>query len=183
MSDYDALSPVDPATGRVTAVIDTPKGSRGKYKYVPDSGLFRLNKLLPLGAYFPYNFGFIPATKAEDGDALDVLVIMDEPVHIGAILSVRIIGVLRAEQTETAKNETETKTFRNDRLLAVLDTPQNPPEFSHYRDLPPRRLAEIEHFFLSYNLMEGRAFKSLGPAGPHEALQLIEAHRANHPAA
>jgi inorganic pyrophosphatase len=178
MTDYDALSPIDPATGRVTAVIDTPKGSRGKYKYAADTGLFRLNKLLPVGAYFPYNFGFIPGTKAEDGDALDVLVIMEEPVHIGATLSVRIIGVLRAEQTET-----DGRIFRNDRLLAVLDTPQNPPEFNHYRDLPPRRLAEIEHFFLSYNLMEGRAFKSLGPAGPQEALQLIEAHRAGHPAA
>lgn len=178
MTDYTALSPIDPSTGRVTAVIDTPKGSRGKYKYAPDSGLFRLSKLLPLGAYFPYNFGFIPNTQAEDGDALDVLVIMEEPVHIGAILNVRIIGVLRAEQTEV-----DGETFRNDRLLAVLDTPQNPPEFNHYRDLPLRRLAEIEHFFLSYNLMEGRAFKSLGPAGPQEAMQLIEAHEIKHPAA
>lgn len=178
MSDYAALSPIDSATGRVTAVIDTPKGSRGKYKYAPDSGLFRLNKLLPVGAYFPYNFGFIPNTLAEDGDALDVLVIMEEPVHIGAILNVRIIGILRAEQTEN-----DGRTFRNDRLLAVLDTPQNPPEFSHYRDLPARRLTEIEHFFLSYNLMEGRAFKSLGPAGPQEALAQIDALRLTHPAA
>jgi inorganic pyrophosphatase len=177
MTDYSALPPLDPKTGCVTAVIDTPKGSRGKYKYAPDSGLFRLSKLLPLGAYFPYNFGFIPNTQAEDGDALDVLVIMDEPVHIGATLNVRIIGVLRAEQTET-----NGKILRNDRLLAVLDTPLNPPEFSHYRDLPGRRLDEIEHFFRSYNLMEGRAFKSLGTAGPQEAMALIEKHRISHPA-
>jgi inorganic pyrophosphatase len=178
MSDYAALEPVDPVTGRVTAVIDTPKGSRGKYKYAPDSGLFRLNRLLPVGVYFPCNFGFIPNTLADDGDALDVLVIMEEPVHIGAILNVRVIGILRAEQTET-----DGRTFRNDRLLAVLDTPQNPPEFSHYRDLPARRLDEIEHFFRAYNLMEGRAFKSLGTAGPQEALSQIEAHRVTHPAA
>ncbi len=176
MTDYAAISPVD-STGRVTAVIDTPKGSRGKYKYAPESGLFRLNKLLPVGAYFPYNFGFIPNTQAEDGDALDVLVIMDEPVHIGAILSVRVIGVLKAEQTET-----DGQTFRNDRLLAVLDTAVNPAEYNHYRELPPRRLDEIEHFFRSYNLMEGRAFKSLGTGGPQEAMGLIEKHQVRHPA-
>jgi inorganic pyrophosphatase len=173
---YDALEAIDPLSGLVNAVIDTPKGSNGKYKHDPESGLFRLSKLLPLGAYFPYNFGFVPQTRGDDGDELDILVIMDEPLHIGAVVPVRIIGVLRSEQSET-----EGQAFRNDRLLGVLETKHNPPEVHHYKDLSPQRLAEIEHFFLSYNLMEGRAFKSLGRGGPQEALELIRKHQL-HPA-
>lgn len=165
-----SLDAIDPRTGLVNAVIDTPKGSNGKYKHDPQSGLFRLSKLLPLGAYFPYNFGFVPQTRGEDGEALDILVIMDEPLHIGAVVPVRIIGALQAEQTEDGR------TFRNDRLLGVLETPHNPPELRHYKDLSSQKLAEIEHFFLSYNLMEGRQFKNLGRAGPEDALRIIRRH-------
>ena len=170
MDSYHALDAIDPKSGLVNAVIDTPKGSNGKYKHDPDSGLFRLSKLLPVGAYFPYNFGFVPHTLGEDGDALDILVIMDEPLHIGAVVPVRVIGVLKAEQSEDGR------TFRNDRLLGVLETPHNPPDVRHYRELPPQKLAEIEHFFLSYNLMEGRAFRNLGRAGPDEAIGMIRRH-------
>ncbi len=172
MDSYGTLDAIDPKTGLINAVIDTPKGSNGKYKHDSETGLFHLGKLLPLGAYFPYNFGFIPQTRGEDGDELDILVIMDEPLHIGAVVPVRIIGVLRSEQTET-----DGRTFRNDRILGVLETPHNPPEIRHYRDLSPQRLAEIEHFFLSYNLMEGRAFKNLGRGGPVEAIGLIRQHQ------
>jgi inorganic pyrophosphatase len=170
MDFYQALDAIDPKTGLVNAVIDTPKGSNGKYKHDPESGLFRLSKLLPLGAYFPYNFGFVPHTRGEDGDELDILVIMEEPLHIGAVAPVRVIGVLQAEQTEDGK------TFRNDRLLGVLETPHNPPELRHYKELSAQKLAEIEHFFLSYNLMEGREFKNLGRAGPDEAIRTIRQH-------
>jgi len=172
MDFYRALAAIDPATGLVNAIIDTPKGSNGKYKHDPETGLFRLSKLLPLGAYFPYNFGFVPQTRGEDGDELDILVIMDEPLHIGAVVPVRVIGVLRSEQSEGDGSPA----MRNDRLLGVLETKHNPPEIRHYKDLPTQRLAEIEHFFLSYNLMEGRPFKSLGRGGPEEALKLIREH-------
>ncbi len=168
MDFYRALDAIDATTGLVNAVIDTPKGSNGKYKHDLDTGLFRLNKTLPVGAYFPYNFGFVPQTRGGDGDEIDILVIMDEPLHIGAIVPVRIIGVLRSEQSEG-----DGHTFRNDRLLGVPETKHNPPEIHHYKDLAPQRLAEIEHFFLSYNLAEGRPFKNLGRGGPEEALKLI----------
>src|SRR5207302_1611839 len=80
--------------------LPPPRGSRCKYKYDPKTGVFRLGKLLPLGAGFPYNFGFVPSTRGEDGDALDVLVFLDEPVFAGCVVPVRLIGVLEAEQTE-----------------------------------------------------------------------------------
>jgi inorganic pyrophosphatase len=73
------LDAIDPDSGLVNVVIDTPRGSRCKYKYDEKTGLFRLAKLLPLGASFPYDFGFVPSTRGEDGDPLDVLVLVDEP--------------------------------------------------------------------------------------------------------
>jgi len=112
----------NPDTGLVHVIVDTPKGSRNKFKYDEKLGLFRLGKVLPLGSCFPYDFGFIPSTKAEDGDPVDVLVLMDEPAFSGCLVTVRLLGVIEAEQTE------EGKTVRNDRLIGALETPFNKPE-------------------------------------------------------
>src|SRR5436190_23071792 len=77
------LAAPDPQSGLVNVIIDTPKGSRNKFKYDEELGLFRLSKVLPLGSSFPYDFGFIPGTRGEDGDALDVLVLLDEAAMPG----------------------------------------------------------------------------------------------------
>jgi inorganic pyrophosphatase len=82
------------------AIIETPKGRRNKFKYEPGSGLFSLSNLLPRGFSFPFDFGFIPSTLAEDGDALDALVLMDEPAHFGCFLKVRLVGVVEIVQKE-----------------------------------------------------------------------------------
>ncbi len=170
MTPYDTLPAFDPHTGLVNAVIDTPKGSNGKYKLDEATGLFRLSKNLPLGAAFPYNFGFIPGTRGEDGDAVDVLTLMDEPVVLGAIVPLRLIGVLKARQTER-----DGRVVRNDRLLGVLETQYNPPEVNDISGLHPHRLAEIEHFFKSYNQMEGRVFEPIGRDGAQAALDIVKA--------
>ncbi len=158
-----------PNTDLFNVIVDTPKGSRNKYKYDEDLGLWRLSKLLPLGAVFPFDFGFIPSTRGEDGDALDALVLVEEPTFPGCILPVRLIGVIEAEQTEKGK------TVRNDRLIAVVETPHNPPPFHSLDELSAQSLAEIEHFFVSYNQMEGREFKPVGRHGPEKALVLVAA--------
>src|SRR5579875_2887554 len=95
------------------AIIETPKGRRSKFKYEPESKMFSLSHVLPQGFTFPFDFGFIPSTKADDGDPLDVIVLMDEPAHVGCILKVRLIGVIKLVQTEKGK-KTE-----NDRLVGV----------------------------------------------------------------
>src|SRR5436190_17387182 len=95
----------------VNAVIETPQGSRNKYKYDPEMGLFRLSKVLPAGSEFPFSFGFIPRTLAEDGDPVDVLLLADEPVPVGCVVPARLIGVLEAENVDGGKKE------RNDRLI------------------------------------------------------------------
>jgi inorganic pyrophosphatase len=166
------LDAIDADSGLVNVVIDTPRGSRCKYKYDEKAGVFRLGKLLPLGATFPYDFGFVPSTRGEDGDAVDVLVLLDEPVFVGCVVPVRLIGVLEAEQTEQSG-----ETVRNDRLLGVVETPYNPPEVRSLDELHKQRVDEIEHFFTSYNEMEGRKFRPTGRRGPDRAERLLEEGR------
>jgi inorganic pyrophosphatase len=150
-------------------IVDTPKGSQNKYKYDEADGLWRLSKVLPLGASFPFDFGFIPSARGEDGDPLDVLVLLDEPAFPGCIVPARLIGILEAEQTQ------EGKTVRNDRFVAMIETPYNPPAFHTLDEMHPQSLAEIEQFFISYNQMEGRQFRPLGRQGPERAQHVMEA--------
>lgn len=165
----NSLPARDPDTGLLNVVVDTPKGSRNKYKYDAKTHIWRLSKVLPLGASFPFDFGFIPSTKGEDGDPLDVLVLTEEPAFVGCVLPALLIGVLEAEQTENGE------TIRNDRLVAVIQTPRNPPVVHSLHELDEMRLEEIEHFFSSYNEMEGREFKALARRGIKEAEAIIKA--------
>jgi len=161
------LSAREPDSGLVHVVVDTPKGSRNKYKYDEHVGLYRLSKVLPLGSAFPYDFGFIPSTRAADGDPLDVLLLGEEALFPGCLVTVRLVGVIQAEQTEHGK------TFRNDRLIGAIETPVNRPEIQTLEDLRTERLDEIEHFFMAYNHLEGRHFKPIGRHGPAMAEQLL----------
>jgi inorganic pyrophosphatase len=169
MDSVFTLPAHDPKTGLLNAVVDTPKGSRNKYKYDEKTHVWRLSKVLPLGASFPFDFGFIPSTKGEDGDPLDVLVVTEEPAFVGCVLPALLIGVLEAEQTDKGE------TVRNDRLVAVIQTPHNPPIARSLRELDETRLDEIEHFFRSYNEMEGRQFKALARQGVKEAEAILNA--------
>src|SRR5579872_4139776 len=93
------FSPFDPeARDIIHVIIETPKGSRNKYAFDPELRVFRLTRVLPVGMEFPYDFGFVPSTKAEDGDPIDVLVLMDEPAFPGVLLKCRPIGVIEGEQ-------------------------------------------------------------------------------------
>jgi len=157
-----------PDSDLVHVIVETPRGHRNKLNYDEQRGLFRLSKVLPLGATFPYEFGFIPSTRADDGDPVDILVMMDEPTFPGCLLTVRLLGVIEAEQTE------KKKTVRNDRLIGMLDTKYNPAEFHSLKDLSKSQVDEIEHFFISYNTMEGRRFEPTGRYGPEKALALVE---------
>src|SRR5881392_3831889 len=97
------LEPYDRESGALRIVIETPKGSRNKFNYDPDSDTFELAKVLPEGMNFPFDFGFVPSTRAADGDPLDVLVLMDEPTFPGCMLDCGLIGVMEAEQEEEGK--------------------------------------------------------------------------------
>ena len=158
----------DGESGDVTVVIETPKGNRNKFKYDEKRGVFKLNGVLPVGSSFPYDFGFIPSTKAPDGDPIDVLVLMDESAFPGCIIDARLIGVIEAEQTE------EGKTTRNDRLIAVATHSKDFLNLRSLRDVNSNLIEEIEHFFVSYNQARGKKFKPLGVYGPNRATKLLE---------
>jgi inorganic pyrophosphatase len=168
ITSVNELPAVDPDSGRLNVVVDTPKGSRNKYKFDESRGLWRLSKVLPQGMFFPYDFGFLPSTRGEDGDPLDVLLLMDEPAFPGCVVPARLIGVLEAEQTEGRK------TIRNDRLVAVVETPYNQAELRSLEEVSPQRLDEIEHFFVSYNQVEGRQFRPLARRGADHARGLLK---------
>src|SRR5205809_8048813 len=108
------LKPYDEQEEALNVVIETPQRSRGKYKYDEKSGCFELSKIMPAGMEFPYDFGFVPGTKAEDGDPLDVLIFLEVCVPVGCLVRCRPIGVIEAEQTEE-----DGRVVRNDRILAV----------------------------------------------------------------
>ena len=161
------LPALDPDTGLVRVVIDTPKGSRNKYKFDAKLGVLKLSRILPAGMSFPYDFGSIPSTCAEDGDALDVMVLTEAPLFAGCLVHVHLIGVIRAVQKERRK------LIRNDRLLATIETPVNKPAITRLDQVHEQQLKEIEHFFRSYNLAQGREFRITGRGGARQAQKIF----------
>jgi inorganic pyrophosphatase len=162
------LPPREPGSRRVHIVIDTPAGSRNKYKYDPILGVFRISRILPMGSAFPHDFGSIPQTLAPDGDPLDVLLIAPAPSFPGCLMSGRLIGVLHAEQWEGRR------TIRNDRLIAVAETSVNRSSLRELSDLDPEHLRDIEHFFGSYNRRQGRQFRIVSRGGRAAAERVLE---------
>jgi inorganic pyrophosphatase len=165
MHAIDRISPFAAADEQqVHVVIDTPRGSRSKVKWHKQFGVFKLSQVLTQGAVFPFDFGFVPGTLAEDGDELDVLVLVDEPLFAGCLVQARLIGGIEAEQTQDGK------TLRNDRLLAVAAASKSYGAMHDLDDLPPKLLSEIEQFFVHYNRMRDRVFKPTGNIDAKQAL-------------
>lgn len=166
LSHLASFAPDAPAHLRV--IIDTPQGSRNKFEYDEELGLFKLGGVLPAGAVFPFDFGFVPSTTGGDGDPLDVLVLMDEAAFAGCLVEARLVGVIEAEQTED-----DGETMRNDRLIAVVANARNHKAMRSLEQLSENLVDEIEHFFVSYNEMKGKKFKPLGRFGPKRAAELV----------
>ena len=162
------LKPFDRKSGNLNVVIDTPKGSRNKYAFDFKIDAYKLKAVLPHGTVFPFDFGSIPGTVAEDGDPLDVLVLMDEPAFVACLVEVRLLGVIEAEQTEGGKTE------RNDRVIAVAAKSHTHGSLKSLRKVDPKLIDEIEHFFVSYNDARGKKFKPKARKGPAAARRLVE---------
>lgn len=154
--------------GLVNAIIETPKGSQNKFAYDPRPDLFLLKKTLPMGMMFPFDFGFIPNTRGEDGDPLDILILMDQQGVTGCLVKCRLLGVLEATQKEKDK-----KAVRNDRLVAVADRSILYSDVKNIKDLNKNMVKEIEQFFADYNRHEGKVFEAVGWGSAHKAAKLI----------
>jgi inorganic pyrophosphatase len=160
-----SLPAQDPDTGRVNVIVEAPLGSRVKYKMDASSGLLMMDKVLPPGLEFPFNFGSVPSTCAADGDPIDMVVLMDEPLFPGCLVTVRLLGVIEAEQTQ------EGRTVRNDRLIGVAERSGSSEEASG--TLSERTIEQIENFFVTYNRAQGRTFRPLGRHGSERAEELM----------
>ncbi len=148
----------------VTAVIEIPQGARNKYELDKESGLFRLDRVLYSAVHYPGDYGLIPQTLHQDGDPLDVLVMIKEPTFTSCLIDVRPIGVLRMLDLGEP----------DDKILAV---PVNDPQHGEYfdiADIPAHSLKEIEHFLAIYKDLEAKRVEVLGWEKSERAMQIIE---------
>lgn len=146
-------------------MIEIPKGSKLKYEIDKNTGLLMLDRVLYSSVIYPANYGFIPQTHADDGDPLDVLVLMQEPVVPLTIVRARAIGGLRMRDD---KGE-------DDKIIAVAI---DDPAFSHYTDatqLPPHLMIELDRFFRDYKVLEGKTSEVDKPYDRAGALRVMRA--------
>lgn len=152
----------------VHVVVETSGDSGNKLAYDEESGLMRLKKVLPRGHTFPFCFGFIPHTKGGDGDPLDVLLLLDDPVPPGTLVRARLLGVIEAEQQEKDR-EPE----RNDRILATADCSKVHEDAHDIGDLPERLLDEIELFFQSFHALDDKQWRPVARKSKRAADALV----------
>jgi len=156
--------------GAVNVVVETPRGADVKYKHDPETGCTTVSRALPAGIRYPFDWGFIPSTRAPDGDPIDAMIVWECATYPGVVVPCRLIGVLQVEQTDRASGRRQ----RNDRLFAV---PVKAPRLDDVRtifDVPERTRAELEQFFLAVVAFEGKALALLGFAGPAEATAALQ---------
>jgi inorganic pyrophosphatase len=168
MADISKLPhELDPNKNECRVVVETPRGSRIKFKFEPESGMFEISKFLPKGFVFPFEFGFVPSTLAEDGDPLDALVLMDEPANVGCLLRTRLVGVVELVQTENGK---ETP---SDRLIAI---PIQSFDYAGVRtlsDLNKDLKQQITEYLELYNKNSGKQDRVTGTGSPQKAVELV----------
>src|SRR5580658_1962975 len=168
LADPSRLQSMDPDEHAIIqVVIETPKGSRNKYAFDSEQKVFALTKVLPAGMVFPYDFGFIPRTRAEDGDPTDALVLMDEAAFPGCLLRCRLIGIIEGEQGDNKHKE------RNDRVVAVEKENHSFADIKHIDDLGKTFMRELERFFVNYHELSGEQYRILDVRGPNEAKRRI----------
>ncbi|WP_291693791.1 inorganic diphosphatase [Bradyrhizobium sp.] len=154
--------------GDVHAVVETPRGSRAKFAYDPKLETFALSKSLLTGLTYPHDWGFVPSTKADDGDPLDIMVIHDAATFPGMVITCRVIGILQIEQKSKKKSE------RNDRLFAVPRRSHSERSLKDVADLSKPIREELEKFFIATDELEDKKLNILGWKGPKVALDAIK---------
>lgn len=163
MPDYTRLPIGDKAPQRVNAVVEIPQGSVQKYEYDEKLQVFRLDRTLYSPVHYPGDYGFIPSTRGQDGDPLDVLVLVDAPSFPGCVIEVRPIGLLK--MIDQGEND--------EKILAVVENDPVYREIRECSEVFPHLLREIEHFFSIYKNLEGKKTEIAGWSGAEAARKLI----------
>jgi inorganic pyrophosphatase len=155
--------------GAIHVVVESPRGATVKLKYEPALGVMTVARALPLGLAYPYDWGFVPGTRAPDGDPVDALVYWDTSTYPGVVVPCRAIGVVRLEQDSKRNGR-----VRNDRILGVPVKHARGDGIHTPDDLPARVRDEIAQFFLSTIFFEPKNPRLLGWGGPEEAARLVD---------
>lgn len=151
----------------VHAVIEVPKGNRNKYEYSKKAGVIKLDRVLYSAVMYPGDYGFIPRTLFEDGDPMDILVMINEPTFPGCVIEARPIGMFKMIDD-------------SEKDYKVLAVPATDPHFKGIHkldDIVEHYPREVEHFFLTYKQLQGTKVETLGWVGADEAKEAIEASR------
>ena len=156
-----------PRSGLIQVVVESPAGATTKIKYDPRLGAFTLSRPLPLGMSYPHDWGFVPGTRAPDGDPLDALVLNEGTTYPGLVITARPIGLLRLEQNRKGGGRE-----RNDRLIAVAASASRR-ELTAAAELSGRVREELEQFFVDVVFFEAKDPKLLGWGGPDDAWTLV----------
>lgn len=147
----------------INAIVEIPKGSRNKYEYDVHLGIFKLDRVLYSSMHYPEAYGFVPSSLWDDGDPLDILIFIDEPLDTGILLEVKPIGILRMRDEKGP----------DDKLLSVAINDPTYRSVNDVNELPKHLLIEIEHFFSSYKKLEGKHVESFGWEGVTAAVQAV----------
>ncbi|AFZ20760.1 inorganic pyrophosphatase [Allocoleopsis franciscana PCC 7113] len=156
--------PAQPKPGLINVLIEIPAGSKNKYEFDKDLQAFALDRVLYASVQYPYDYGFVPNTLADDGDPLDGMVLMDQPTFPGCVIAARPIGMLEMIDG-------------GDRDEKILCVPDKDPRYTHVKslqDIAPHRLEEIAEFFRTYKNLEKKVTEILGWKDVGHVMPLVE---------
>ena len=156
--------PAQPEPGLINVLIEIPAGSKNKYEFDKDLNAFALDRVLFSSVQYPYDYGFVPNTLADDGDPLDGMVIIDQPTFPGCVIAARPIGMLEMIDG-------------GDRDEKILCVPSEDPRYNQVeslKDIAPHRLDEIAEFFKTYKNLEKKVTEILGWKDVDLVMPLVE---------
>jgi inorganic pyrophosphatase len=155
-------------------VVESPRGSAVKLKYAGRFEAFTISRPLPIGLTYPFDWGFVPSTKADDGDPVDAAIVWDVATFPGVVIPCRALALIKVEQNRAGTRQRA----RNDRILAVPVDSRRDKTLESWKQLGDRRRAELELFFLTAAALEGKDPQILGWDDPAAALQLLRSANA-----
>lgn len=159
-----SLIPAQPEAGIINVLIEIPGGSKNKYEFDKDLNAFALDRVLFASVKYPYDYGFVPNTLADDGDPLDGMVMMDEPTFPGCVIAARPIGMLLMIDGGD----------RDEKILCVPAEDPRYNEVKSLKDIAPHRLEEIAEFFRTYKNLEKKVTEIQGWKDVDEVNPLVE---------
>ena len=165
---YEGLTTFVDGSEDVHVVVETPRHAASKFKFDEKLQLFVLKTALPKGLVFPYDFGFVPRTRGEDGDPLDVLLLQEEPTFTGCVVAARVLGAIRASQRENGKHRA-----RNDRFVAIPRGALDGTRPRSLAEVDRHTVAELETFFVTFGRSQEKTVEIEGHSGPSAAVELI----------